>query len=77
MAKSGTGHNHSESGSSGSGSEKGSTTYLGGSMNPLSERGLKQRQQEVMKVQDMMLDDIGDGVSRLHNQVDFVLHKCG
>ena len=40
-------------------------------MNPLSqtsERGLVQRQQEVIKMQDDMLKDIEKGVGRLHDQ---------
>ena len=38
-------------------------------INPISDKGLKQRQLEIMKLQDDMLDDIGDGVTRLHQQV--------
>ena len=39
-------------------------------LNPMqtTDKGLIQRQQEVMKMQDDMLVDIGHGVDRLHNQ---------
>jgi hypothetical protein len=40
--------------------------------NPMiSDRGLVQRQQEVMKQQDLMMLDIEKGVGRLHEQVSF------
>lgn len=42
-----------------------------GSANPMlgtSDKGLVQRQQEVMKQQDAMLEDIGRGVNRLYVQ---------
>ena len=50
-----------------------SSSGYGSSVNPLSENGLKQRQQEVIKLQDSLLDDIEHGVSRLHIQVREIL----
>jgi hypothetical protein len=40
--------------------------------NPLnvSDRGLIQKQNEVMKMQDSILNEIERGVGRLHNQVN-------
>lgn len=49
----------------GSGNESGNVA-----MNPMqtTDKGLIQRQKDVMKLQDDMLVDIGHGVDRLHNQ---------
>ena len=47
------------------------------SMNPIntSDRGLIQRQQDVIKLQDEMVLDISKGVDRLHDQVISVEHN--
>ena len=48
----------------------GSNVGSGVALNPMqtTDKGLVQRQKEVMKLQDDMLVDIGHGVDRLHNQ---------
>lgn len=48
------------------------------SMNPIqtSNKGLVQRQQDVMKKQDEIILEIGKGVDRLHVQVVYLLKLC-